>query len=136
MSDRCRLEIRCSPKQMRFINQTFSYFPSDSSVRKGVAILNFDDVNYGGDSELRKLAALGIVFIAINYAGDNYGPGECVGIDRKLYIGPIDENLEVAVPLNADGQPKKQALRYAQRYLKLRKRALALIVKKAKRKKR
>lgn len=125
MGDRCYLTLRCRPQDVAVIEQEFGGATS-TEPWEGYRHLEFEDVNYGGSTELQRLCARNIPFEGNHTAGDDYGAAAFACADGDLVEVPVDACMNPVVS-TWEGEPLPEDLALVRRYEALRKRVLAIL---------
>lgn len=128
MGDRCqvRVEVRMDQEE-RFLEVTQWGEASIEEEREhGCVFLTFDEVNYGGLSELQDCAEAGLVFIAENEAGGDYVSSQFVALDSETWAQVHIEDGRVMIALGDDGHPVEVELVHAQEFMRIRSKVRAL----------
>ena len=107
MGDRCYVEITYEAEDDALLKEHLE-FDKDEEFEQQEEVLGIIegsdcDVNYGYYNQLQKAAAAGVVFIASNGAGSDYGPGYMLGFEGKSYYHGVTFDGGLAVEVSKDG---------------------------------
>ena len=114
MGDRCGMTLCCREEHRGILEEIGFHV-----VESGADGLHMEaaEMNYGGDSEMRELAAKGIPFYSVHAAGAEYGDGRFACDGRSLiHVDCLHGGGPPAVEVDEHGDPDPDQLRLVSDY--------------------
>ncbi len=99
MGDRCAVELTvrtCDVAKLTGVFEEDGSYHTDTTTLKGFTTLMYEEVNYGGQGDLDKMADF-LDFWGSSGAGGDYLPAKFVAFDGEFITVPCNEESEILV---------------------------------------